>query len=464
MTAWMQDVIVTGGRVVTSAAVTEAAIRIRDGQVAEIGDLLPRRGELVVSATGCLVLPGVVDLHVHLADDVNGVPLADDLGSGTEIAICHGVTTVCTFATQRAGEDLDGAIERMTDHAAGGIHADIAFHLTPTGDDWDWDGLARLADRGLRTVKLYTTYADVGLYTSYPRLEYAMRRLAHLGLGLLVHCEDEEVLRAAAVTGVDPCDPRDHGLLRPAAAEIAAVERVVHAAARSGCRTHIVHVSTAAAAQRVAVARSGGAPVTGETGPQYLLLDDSALSPPDGHRRLCTPPPRPAAERAALEAAWRRGDLDLLATDHCPFSAADKDAHSGDFRRVPNGLPGVGALLDLAWELVVNRHGDSPARIAACLGEAPARIAGLESKGRIDIGSDADLVILDPAGLEREIRPSLSNAWSPWTGRTTSLNVRHVLLRGHEVVRDGALVDADRPLGRVVTPRTGTTRPTVPES
>lgn len=460
----MQDVIVTGGRVVTSAAVTEAAVRIRDGRVAEIGDLLPRRGDAVVSATGCYVLPGIIDLHVHLADDVNGVPLADDLGTGTEIALRRGVTTVCTFATQRTGESLDDAIERMTDHAASGIHADIAFHLTPTGDDWDWDALAHLADRGLRTVKLYTTYAEAGLYTSYPRLEYAMRRLAHLGLGLLVHCEDEEVLRTAAATGVDPGDPRDHGRLRPAAAEIAAVERVVHAASRSGCRTHIVHVSTAAAAQRVAVGRKGGAPVTGETGPQYLLLDGAALAPPDGHRRLCTPPLRSAGERAALETAWRRGDLDALATDHCPFSAADKDAHAADFRRVPNGLPGVGALLDLAWELVVNRHGDSPSRLASCLAAAPARVAGLPSKGRIAIGCDADLVILDPDGLEREIRPSLSDAWSPWTGRTTSLSVRHVLLRGREVVREGALVDGDRPRGRIVAPRPDAATPLTPQA
>ena len=373
----MPDTLILGGRPVTAGGVGEAAIRIVDGRIAEIGALAPRDGERVISATGCFVLPGLVDLHVHLDDEVSGVPIADSFASGTEAAVRGGVTTLCSFVTQRPGESLGGAVARMVARADRVSHGDVAFHLTPTGDAWDWAAIADLVAAGLSTVKLYTTYREAGLYTDYDRLEQAMARLARLGLGLLVHCEDEELLVESAAGEVEPADPRDHGRRRPPLAEIRAVDRVVSAAARTGCRTHVVHVSTPEAAARVAAARTAGASVTCETGPQYLLLDERALAPPGGHRLLCTPPLRSAAIRGALLRALLAGDVDVLATDHCPFARTAKDLHADDFRRVPNGLPGVGALLDLACELLVVDQLRRPNEVARLCASNPARVAGL---------------------------------------------------------------------------------------
>ena len=303
---------------------------------------------------------------------------------------------------------------------------------------------------GCTTFKLYTTYREAGLFTSYERLAVVMERLAPLGARLLVHCEDDDVLRAADASALDPGDAHEHARLRPEAAEVAAVERVLDLAARTGCPVHVVHVSTADAAARIAAARSRAA-VTCETAPHYLLLADAALSGRNGHRFLCTPPLRAAATRARLEADAVAGAFDLFATDHCAFTRADKDARREDFRAVPSGVAGIGALVPTLFELLVTRHRLGLGELAKRLAANPAKLLGVyPRKGAIAVGSDADLVVVDPAGPQRPVVSTLADAYETYPGRTTTWNVRHVLLRGETVVVDGALVEPARPTGQIL--------------
>lgn len=444
------EVLVAGGRVVTPRGEIEADVRVEGGKIAGVGPLVASPGETVLDARGCLVLPGVIDVHVHLDDEVGGIPIADDFRTGTEAAVRAGVTTVAAFVTQRPGETLTGAVGRMLARARGRSHCHVALHLTPTADRWDWEEIAGLVRGGFTTFKLYTTYPEAGLFTPYDRLEEAMGRLAGLGATLLLHCEDQEVLAGVDGTGLDLGDPASHARLRPERAEITAIARVVDLAERTGCRIHVVHVSTAYGASLVAAARTA-VQASSETAPHYLLLDERALAAYGGHRLLCTPPLRPPEVRAALEAAVADGAVDLLATDHCPFRRADKDVFSGDLRAVPTGLPGVGALLPLAWSLLVERHGWPPARLVQLLSTAPARLLGVEGrKGVIRGGADADLVVLDPEGPERPVVPTLADAYPALPSATTRLAVRHVLLDGAEVVRDGALTDPGSARGQLL--------------
>ena len=391
----------------------------------------------MIDAGGLPVVPGFIDFHVHADDEIGRFTLADDFASASQVAIANGITTIVSFATQRAGEALADTASRYL-AKVGRSRCDVAFHLTPTGDDWDWAALARLTGRGFRTIKLYTTYRQAGLYTSWERLAGLMPRLGELGLRLLLHCEDDAVMAAVDLGRVDLCDPFSHTLLRPPGAEIAAIERALALARETGCPLHIVHVSTPSGASAIAAARHHHE-VSGETGPQYLLLSDQSLRQPGGHRLLCSPPLRPEADRARLEALTAAGALDLLATDHCPFNRADKDRFNGDYRAVPNGIPGLGALVPLMHELLVGRHGWPLGELVRRLSTNPARLAGLgPRKGVIHEGADADLVVLDPSGPERSVRSTLADAHDPWSDRTTRLICRHVFLRGVEVVRDGA--------------------------
>ncbi|HUK11842.1 MAG TPA: amidohydrolase family protein [Thermoanaerobaculaceae bacterium] len=434
-TVWGED----GGR--------RADVRVVGGRITEIGELSPRPGECVIDASGLDVLPGMIDVHVHVADRIGRFELADDWASAAEVALRNGVTTLAGFATQRPGETLTQAVERCLARAAGESRCDFAFHLTPTAWPWDWDELAALAARGFRTVKLYTTYREAGLYSDAERLAAVMPRLAALGMRLLLHCEDDAALAAIDPASVDLADPRSHARLRPAAAEVRAIETAIGLAERSGCPTHVVHVSTATGVEAIAAARGRGVPITCETAPHYLALDEEALRPPEGHRYLCTPPLRAAATRDRLAALAAAGGIDLFATDHCAFTRRDKDDWHGDLRAVPSGIAGLGALVPVMYELLATRGERAPAELALRLAANPARLLGaFPRKGAIAVGSDADLVILERAGPPRPIVSTLADAYETYPGRTTTLAVRRVIRRGRIVVEDGVTL-ASPPAG-----------------
>lgn len=438
------ELLIANGRVVTEAGEVRGDVLVRDGRIAAVGgDLAGRAGRaLVIDAAGLPVVPGCIDFHVHADDEIGRWTLADDLRSASQVALLGGVTTVVGFATQRPGEELQACAARYLAKVPGRSRCDVAFHLTPTGERWDWASLTRLAGRGFGTVKLYTTYRQAGLYSSWERLAELMPRLAELGLRLLLHCEDDDVLARVDATRLDLCDPFSHTLLRPPQAEVEAIERALVLARQAGCALHVVHVSTARGARLVAAARPYQQ-VSAETCPQYLHLTEEALRPPEGYRLLCSPPLRNEETRRQLGELVLDGALDVLATDHCPFYRRDKDIVNGDFRAVPCGVPGLGALVPLASELLAGLGEPGLEALVRMLSTSPARLAGLyPRKGTIREGADADLVVLDPYGPERPVRSTLADAHDPWAGRTTRLGLRHVLLRGVEVVRDGRLVDA----------------------
>ncbi len=434
----MSGLVIRGGTVWSERDRCRADVLIEGDRVAAVGEIEPD-GRATVDATGLAVLPGLIDVHVHADDTINGCDLADSFASAGAVALANGVTTIGSFATQRPGETLTEAAERMAGRARHS-RGRVALHLTPTGWPWDWDEIADLVDRGFVTFKLYTTYRDAGLYTPYDRLEEAMQGLAALGATLLVHCEDDEAVRLATEADDEPAAATGHPERRPAAAEDAAVAAVVTLAADTGCATHVVHVSTPEGAELVAVARRR-ARVTCETAPHYLLLDRRRLAADDGHRFLCTPPLRDPESRSHLEGLAAAGAFDLLATDHCAFTRADKDRHRDDARLVPQGLAGLGALVPLAYEVLVRRHGCSLAELVRVLSANPARLLGAyPERGVIAAGGLADLVLLDEHGPDRPVVSSFADCHEAYAGCTTPLLVRRAFVGGREVVRDGELV------------------------
>jgi dihydropyrimidinase len=423
--------LIRGGPVWDERSGRRTDVRVEGGKVVELGDLQPRPDEEVLDAGGLHVLPGMIDAHVHAGDRIGRFELADSWESASRAALATGITTLAGFVTQQQDETLTAAVDRCTARAAG-AGCEVRFHLTPTVWPWDWDEVAALISRGFTTFKLYTTYREAGLFSSYERLAEVMPRLAELGATLLVHCEDDALLLDPEAVDADLADPYSHARLRPEAAEVEAVRRVVELAESSGCRVHVVHVSTADAAELVTAARRRGAPVSCETAPHYLLLESSCLGDPDGSRTLCTPPLRSEATRQQLETLAVAGAFDLLATDHCAFTRKDKDGWSGsDFRVLPFGIAGVGALVPLAYELLVRRHGRPMAELVRLLAAGPARLLGIyPRKGVLAVGSDADLAIVDPDGPRRPIRSSEADAWETWSGRATTWTPRHVLRNG----------------------------------
>ena len=444
--------LVRNGRVALDGSLQSMDVLVEGEHIAAVGTVDAASADRVVDAQGCYVLPGFIDFHTHVDDQIGPYYLADTYESATRVGLENGITTLCTFVTQEPGDTLLRGLERARAKAEGRTHADVLWHLTPTTfSPGDLATLRVLQAGGYRTLKLYTTYKAAGIFASYDLIEELFQSLGDLGGCFLVHCEDDDLIAAVDTRGLDLSKAFTHTLLRPEAAEVVAIQRVVDLALKHRASLHVVHVSTLAGAQYLVASRSKG-DLSFETCPQYLFLDESWLAREDGHRWLCSPPLR--GHRAPFRELMRQGAADVLATDHCPFCARHKDAWDGtDLRQVPNGMPGLGSLPHTAWKLWEGDADRAALGLATQLSLNPARRAGVgDRKGALQPGLDADLVVLDPNGPPRPLRSSASDAYESFVGFTSTLAFREVLLRGETRVRDGQLTQPQAPGGRLLQP------------
>jgi len=442
------NTIIRNGRLVLDDRIVESDLLVEGERIGPLGKGLPAGDAKTIDASGCYVLPGLMDFHTHVDDRIGRFHLADDYASGTRIALLNGITTLCTFVTQSPDNTLRQALRTARRKAEGHCHTDVAWHLTPTSfSERDWRDLEDLACSGYLTFKFYTTYRSAGIFADEHLLETVFRRLGPLGVRFLVHCEDDACIAAVDASHLDLARGSTHARLRPEEAEIRSIEALLALAARCRVSLHVVHVSTQGGAERIAQAKETQ-DVTCETCPQYLWLDESWLDRPDGHRWLCSPPLRNGRER--FRELAQAGAFDMVATDHCPFAQADKDDWDGqDIRTVANGLAGVGALPHLAWKLWADDPDRAAGELALRLSRNPARRLGCsDRKGALRTGMDADIAILDPRGPVRAVQSSLAGVHETYPGFQSPLTFRHVLLRGAHAVDEGRLLlpPAGRPL------------------
>ncbi|NLF00737.1 MAG: amidohydrolase family protein, partial [Anaerolineales bacterium] len=344
------DTVIRNGAVVTPQATFIADVGITGEQVEAVGTRLHAPVEL--DATGCYVLPGAVDPHVHLQMPLGPHRSSDTFSSGTIAAALGGTTTVIDFVEPAQDMRFHHALEARCQEADGAVAVDYGLHMTvPTWHADRGEELESLRDvvtDGVPSFKLYMAYA--GLRLDDRQLYRVMQAIAGAGGLAVVHAENGPLcdeLRAQALSQghTAPCY---HALTRPPRQEAEAAGRAMDIAALAGCPLYVVHVSCRESLERVAAARARGDRVAAETCPQYLLLDQSALSGDMAERMVCAPPLRPIEHQATLWNGLAHDVLDVLATDHCPFMQADKRDHS-NFTTIPGGLPSIEARLSLAY-------------------------------------------------------------------------------------------------------------------
>jgi len=448
-------ILVTGGRVVSPSGATPADVLIDGERVAavldpgsELAESAQRGAERVVDASGCYVVPGGIDVHVHLQlPMLPGAVSSDTFETGSAAAAWGGTTTIIDFAGQILGSRVRDAVDERMAEAAGQCAIDYAFHLSM--GDVDEDSLKEmptLVAEGITSFKYFMAYPGA-YYSDDAQLLRAMQQAAGTGALVMMHAENGiaiDVLRDQAA-GRGDVEPVWHGRTRPAVLEGEAVQRAVALAAVGQAPLYIVHLSSAEALEQVAAARHGGGNVFAETCPQYLYLSiEEHLAQPglDGIRHICSPPLRPAAGHDTLWNGLRTDDLAIVSTDHCPFCDNEKLLGVDDFRGVPNGLGTLEHRMDLIHQGVV--AGElSLARWVETCSTTPARMFGLyPQKGVITPGSDADLVIYDP-----DVSHTLGVAThhmnidnSVWEGMEVTGQVRSVLSRGSFVIDDRTYV------------------------
>ncbi len=441
--------LIRGGRLVDTAGDRPGDLRVEGERIAETGPLLePHDREEVVDASGLIVVPGGIDAHTHLQLPVGKTKVSDDFRTGTAAAAIGGTTTVIDYVTAYRGEDPLAALvtwRRWAEPAA----IDVGLHMTFTEAVAEAT-VAACVEQGVTSFKCYMAYPETLQVDDGVILDVLRAAGRHGGL-VTVHAENGsaiQALRRQALaegrTGVF-----EHSLTRPAALEAEAVSRAAVLAELAGTPLYVVHLSSAPALAAVRAARQRGVEILAETCPQYLRLGPELLQRSDGENFVCTPPLRDPWHQEELWQGLADGGVHTVATDHCPFTVADRRAglagrSSGwaDFTEIPGGLPGIETRLALVWEGVTAGRLSVRDWVRLCA-EAPAKTFGLwPRKGSLAPGSDADVVLWDPSlrqGLDAEDL-HMRTDHSPYAGQTVTGWPALVLSRGRVVARAGRFV------------------------
>lgn len=435
-------------------------VAVAEGKIVRVGRAEGSARE-TVDAAGLWLLPGAVDAHTHFDLTVGKNSTCDGWAKGSAAALAGGTTTV----VEHISFDREGSCRRAYQQAflaaEGQSCCDYALHgVLQRVDEEALSALASAVSDGVPSWKVYTTY-DSAIYGE--ALERLFRAAKEAGVLVCVHCEDDDLLRQARqqLAHAGHIGPEYHAAARPDYCEARSVRQVLAAARQAGdAPVYIVHLSTAAALREVGEARrQGQANIFVETCSQYLLLNDS-LYAQGGDRALrasMSPPLRTRDDQMALWQGLMRGDIDVLATDHCAFSLAQKEQGRHDLRLTPNGAPGVQERLTLLLSEGVLKGRLSLERAIELLSDSPARCLGLTHKGRVAEGYDADLVLFDPRQPSTFPTPPRQGgaAYSlydgrPWQGRVEKVWLRGSLAydRGRVLARPGQGQYVERYIGR----------------
>lgn len=439
--------VLRGGTVVTADGEGKADVAVESGKIVAIAETLDPDAATIIDVDGLLVLPGAIDVHTHFETNVGGHLTADDFESGSRAAAAGGITTFINFAFQDRGETLKHTVERELAKAELNCHIDYSFHIgvTDTSVDGVLDELEDLAIDGITSVKMFTTIP--GMELNGRETLALLRASAAAGCLVAVHAEDgamvdhlTRTLLAQGNTGVEWLPAA-----RPAEAEALAITRVAEYARTVDCPVYIVHLSSAPGLDAVREARSHGARVYVETRPAYLYLDDSQyrLDDRQGNKYVTWPPIRDKDDQAALWRGLQSGEIQTYATDHTTWSLEQKLGEGLTFDDIPGGVANVQTSIGMLFNEGVAKGRISLTKMVEVTATNPAKLFGLwPRKGTIAVGSDADLVVIDPAGkFTVAVRHMESKSdFDPYEGYEATGWPSMTISRGEVIVRDGQVI------------------------
>ncbi len=388
--------LIKNGTICTANEMFPADLGVENGKIVEIAATLDgSKYDTVVDATGKLVLPGAIDAHTHLAMPFGGTISSDDYFAGTRAAACGGTTTVFDFVLQDFGENMVDSIKRRDALCAGNAAVDYSFHVAVKDvSEGLIDSIEDAVKFGVPSFKVFMVY-DFGVTDGV--FYQVLKKGKDCGALIAVHAENNEMVNALTreFLAAGQTDAYHHYLSRPEFVEGEADHRAIVLAKAVDTPLYIVHLANQEGVEEVTKAKDEGYTVYAETCPQYLAFTSEVYKREDGINFVCSPPIKGQESQDALWDAIIRGDIDTIATDHCPFQSYEKEWGRNDFTKIPNGCAGVENMYPYMLSAANQGKITFPKAVELCATN-PAKIFGCQNKGSLAIGKDADIVIYDP--------------------------------------------------------------------
>ncbi|RBI85898.1 dihydropyrimidinase [Rhodosalinus halophilus] len=436
--------VIKGGTIVTADLIYDADVLVENGRIAEIGKDL--KGDEVLDATGCYVMPGGIDPHTHMEMPFMGTYSTDDFESGTRAALSGGTTMVVDFALPQPGQGLLDAIQ-MWDNKSTRANCDYSFHMAITWwGEQVFNEMKDATERGINTFKHFMAYKGA-LMVNDDELFASFQRVKELGGIPLVHAENGDVVADLQQKYLSEGNngPEAHAYSRPPEVEGEAANRAIMIADMAGVPLYIVHVSCEQAHEAIRRARMQGKRVWGEPLIQHLTLDESEYFDKDwdhAARRVMSPPFRNKQHQDSLWNGLASGSLSVVATDHCAFTTDQKRYGVGDFTKIPNGTGGLEDRMPMLWTYGVGTGRLTMQEFVAVTSTNIAKILNIyPRKGAILEGADADIVVWDPA-KEKTISAKTQQSaidYNVFEGKHVKGLPRFTLTRGKVAVHDGEI-------------------------
>ena len=440
----MASTVIKGGTVVTADLTYKADVKVEGGLITEIGPNL--KGDTVLDATGCYVMPGGIDPHTHLEMPFMGTYSADNFESGTRAALSGGTTMVVDFILPGQGQGLMDAAQ-MWHNKSTLASCDYSYHMAITW--WGqkvWEDMDASVKAGITSFKHFMAYKGA-LMVNDDEMYQSFQRVGDLGGVALVHAENGDIVAelTAKLLAEGNRGPEAHAYSRPPQVEGEATNRAIMIADMAGVPLYVVHVSCEDAHEAIRRARQQGKRVWGEPLIQHLTLDESEYFHHDwdhAARRVMSPPFRNKQHQDSLWAGLMSGSLSCVATDHCAFTTEQKRFGLNDFSKIPNGTGGLEDRLPMLWTTGVATGRLTPNEFVAVTSTNIAKILNCyPKKGAVLVGADADLVVLDPEKTKTITAKAQQSAidYNVFEGKTVKGLPRFVLTRGQVAVDDGTV-------------------------
>lgn len=437
------SILIKNGKIVTAGEVMNADVYIEGETVRAIGKDLPFKADKVIDATGKIVIPGGIDPHVHLDMPFMGTFSSDNYTTGTSAALFGGTTMVIDFILQTQGKALYDALREWQGRSNNNACCDYSFHMAVT--DFNESTKAEIKDminkEGITSFKTFMAYKGA-LMIDDRQMVGLMNEVKKEGGMVTVHATNGDVIDflIAKHRAEGKLEPLYHYLSQPEITESEATGRFADMAFHTGVPAYIVHMTCEGALNQIRDAEKRNQRVFAETCIQYLVLDASLYEKNfEGAKWVMSPPLREKKDQAALWSGINQGSIQVVATDHCPFKWDQKLMGKDDFSKIPNGHPAIEHRMELLFSEGVNKGKISLNKFVEVTSTNTAKIFGMyPKKGCIAIGSDADIVIMDPN--EEHIitadQHHMNVDYSAYEGWKVKGKTKTVILRGEIAIEN----------------------------